>query len=34
MRNAADAALLVSPKVQRAVAAALAAAITRFLAGH
>ena len=34
MRNAADAALLVSPKVQRAVAAALAAAIVRFLAGH
>jgi N-acetylmuramoyl-L-alanine amidase len=34
MRNAADAALLVSPKVQRAVAAALAAAIARFLAGH
>jgi len=34
MRNAADAALLVSPKVQRAVAAALATAIARFLAGH
>ena len=34
MRNAADAALLVSPKVQRAIAAALAAAIARFLAGH
>lgn len=34
MRNAADAALLISPKVQRAVAAALAAAIARFLAGH
>jgi N-acetylmuramoyl-L-alanine amidase len=34
MRNAADAALLVSPKVQRAVAAALAAAIARFMAGH
>ena len=34
MRNAADAALLVSPKVQRAVATALAAAIARFLAGH
>ena len=34
MHNAADAALLVSPKVQRAVAAALAAAIARFLAGH
>ena len=34
MRNVADAALLVSPKVQRAVAAALAAAIARFLAGH
>jgi N-acetylmuramoyl-L-alanine amidase len=34
MRNAADAALLVSPKIQRAVAAALAAAIARFLAGH
>ena len=34
MHNAADAALLVSPKVQRAVATALAAAIARFLAGH
>ena len=34
MRNAADAALLVSPTVQRAIATALAAAITRFLAGH
>src|SRR4249920_2152825 len=34
MRNAADVALLVSPKVQRAVATALAAAIARFLAGH
>ena len=34
MRNAAEAALLVSPKVQRAVAAALAAAIARFLDGH
>jgi N-acetylmuramoyl-L-alanine amidase len=34
MHNAADAALLVSPKVQRAIATALAAAITRFLAGH
>jgi N-acetylmuramoyl-L-alanine amidase len=34
MRNAADAALLVSPKVQRAIATALAAAIARFLAGH
>lgn len=34
MRNAADAALLVSPKVQRAIATALATAITRFLAGH
>jgi N-acetylmuramoyl-L-alanine amidase len=34
MRNAADAALLVTPKVQRAVAAALAAAIARFLSGH
>ena len=34
MHNPADAALLVSPKVQRAVATALAAAIARFLAGH
>jgi len=34
MRNAADAALLVTPKVQRAIAAALAAAIVRFLAGR
>jgi N-acetylmuramoyl-L-alanine amidase len=34
MHNAADAALLVNPKVQRAVATALAAAIARFLAGH
>ena len=34
MRNAADAALLVSPKVQRAIATALATAIARFLAGH
>ena len=34
MSNAADAALLVSPGVQRAVAAALAAAIARFLAGR
>jgi N-acetylmuramoyl-L-alanine amidase len=34
MNNAADAALLVTPKVQRAIAAALAAAIARFLAGH
>ncbi len=33
MNNAADAALLVRPAVQRAVAAALAAAIVRFLAG-
>ena len=34
MNNAADAALLVTPKVQRAIAAALAAAIASFLAGH
>ena len=34
MSNAADTALLVSPGVQRAVAAALAAAIARFLAGR
>jgi len=34
MNNAADAALLATPKVQRAIAAALAAAIARFLAGH
>jgi N-acetylmuramoyl-L-alanine amidase len=34
MNNAADAALLVTPQVQRAIAAALAAAIARFLAGH
>jgi N-acetylmuramoyl-L-alanine amidase len=34
MNNAADAALLVTPKVQRAIAAALAAAIVSFLAGH
>ena len=34
MDNAADAALLVTPKVQRAIAAALATAIARFLAGH
>jgi N-acetylmuramoyl-L-alanine amidase len=34
MNNAADAALLVTPKVQRAIAAALAAAIARFLAGR
>jgi N-acetylmuramoyl-L-alanine amidase len=34
MRNAADAALLVSPKVQRAIATALATAIARFLAGR
>jgi N-acetylmuramoyl-L-alanine amidase len=34
MNNAADAALLVTPKVQRAIAAALATAIARFLAGH
>jgi len=34
MNNAADAALLVTTKVQRAIAAALAAAIARFLAGH
>ena len=32
MNNAADAALLVQPSVQRSIAAALAAAITRFLA--
>jgi N-acetylmuramoyl-L-alanine amidase len=34
MNNAADAALLVRPGVQRAIAAALAAAIARFLAGR
>jgi N-acetylmuramoyl-L-alanine amidase len=34
MHNAADAALLVRPAVQRAIAAALAAAIIRFLAGR
>ena len=34
MNNAADAALLVRPGVQRAIAAALAAAITTFLAGR
>jgi N-acetylmuramoyl-L-alanine amidase len=34
MNNAADAALLVTPKVQRAIAAALATAITSFLAGR
>ena len=34
MHNAADAALLVRPGVQRSIAAALAAAISRFLAGH
>jgi N-acetylmuramoyl-L-alanine amidase len=34
MNNAADAALLVRPAVQRAIAAALAAAIARFLAGR
>ena len=34
MNNAADAALLVTPKGQRAIAAALAAAIARFLAGR
>ena len=34
MNNAADAALLVRPAVQRTIAAALAAAIARFLAGH
>jgi N-acetylmuramoyl-L-alanine amidase len=34
MRNPADAALLVRPGVQRAIAAALAAAIVRFLAGR
>jgi N-acetylmuramoyl-L-alanine amidase len=34
MHNAADAALLVRPAVQRGIAAALAAAISRFLAGH
>ena len=34
MNNAADAALLVTAKVQRAIAAALAAAIARFLAGR
>jgi N-acetylmuramoyl-L-alanine amidase len=34
MNNAADAALLVRPGVQRAIAAALGTAIARFLAGH
>jgi len=34
MRNPADAALLVRPNVQRSIAAALAAAIVRFLAGR
>ncbi len=34
MHNAADAALLVRPAVQRRIASALAAAIARFLAGH
>ncbi len=34
MHNAADAALLVRPGVQRSIAAALAAAISRFLAGR
>ncbi len=34
MHNAADAALLVRPAVQRGIAAALAAAIARFLAGR
>jgi len=34
MNNAADAALLVSPGVQQAIAAALTAAIARFLAGR
>jgi N-acetylmuramoyl-L-alanine amidase len=34
MRNAADAALLVRPAVQRSIAAALTAAIVRFLAGR
>jgi len=34
MRNAADAALLVRPGVQRSIAAALAAAIIRFLTGR
>jgi N-acetylmuramoyl-L-alanine amidase len=34
MRNPADAALLVQPNVQRSIAAALAAAIVRFLAGR
>jgi N-acetylmuramoyl-L-alanine amidase len=34
MHNAADAALLVRPGVQRGIATALAAAIRRFLAGH
>src|SRR5215472_4558976 len=34
MNNAADAALLVSPGIQRAIAAALTAAIARFLAGR
>jgi N-acetylmuramoyl-L-alanine amidase len=34
MHNAADAALLVRPAVQRTIAAALAAAIIRFLAGR
>ena len=34
MNNAAEAALLVRPSVQQTIAAALAAAITRFLAGR
>jgi N-acetylmuramoyl-L-alanine amidase len=34
MRNAADAALLVQPSVQRTIAAALAAAIIQFLTAH
>ena len=34
MRNATDAALLTSPAFQRRAAAAIAAAITRFLTGH
>jgi len=34
MRNAADAALLARPAVQRSIAAALTAAIIRFLAGR
>jgi N-acetylmuramoyl-L-alanine amidase len=34
MRNAADAALLVQPSVQRTIAAALAAAIIEFLNAH